>query len=545
MSEPGENKKQEPLLNVNNIVVRPLPKKDSGLVKFLRKNCCIPQRWVFGIMGLVGLCNAYTMRVTLNIAITQMVNRTKNVSAHFDPDACPSDSDGMTSISNMSTANRPHAIFDWNEELQGFILSGFYYGYGLTQILGGYLAEKYEGKWTLGIGLLSTAIFTIITPAVTRAGGATWLFILRVVIGMGEGPTIPALTIMMARWTPPDQRSFQGALIFGGSQLGNMIGSFLSGIIMADGRDWAYVFYFFGGCGIVWFIVWSLLVYNEPNVHPFITHEELDYLNKVVKRAKVTSVSDPVPWKAILRSPAALAVLCAGIGHDWGFYTMVSDLPKYMNDVLKFNVATIGTMTCLPFLAKWILGFVFGFTCDYGIKKGWHSPKTGRVIYTSIGSVVPAVCIILASYSGCNRTVAMGCFVVAVGCMGAYVSGVKVNILDIAPNYAGTISAFINTVTTLAGIISPYLIGLLTPDSTLVQWRRAFWICFAVMIGSNILYAFLAKGSQQWWDDVRQFGYPSDWKHGPIIKDKIPEEPESIKLCKKENDDEKEKENKV
>lgn len=42
-------------------------------------------------MGLLGVCNAYTMRVCLNLAITQMVNRTKTGAEHFDPNACPDD----------------------------------------------------------------------------------------------------------------------------------------------------------------------------------------------------------------------------------------------------------------------------------------------------------------------------------------------------------------------------------------------------------------------------------------------------------------------
>lgn len=71
-----------------------------------------------------------------------------------------------------------------------------------------------------------------------------------------QGPTMPALMIMLARWVPPHERSFQGALVFGGAQIGNIFGSFMSGILLADGRDWAYVFYFFGGFGIFWFVMW-------------------------------------------------------------------------------------------------------------------------------------------------------------------------------------------------------------------------------------------------------------------------------------------------
>lgn len=48
--------------------------------------------------------------------------------------------------------------------------------------------------------------------------------------------------------------------------------------------------------------------------------------------------------------------------------------------------------------------------------------------------------------------------------MGGFYSSVKINAMDIAPNYAGTCSAFVNGIGALSGIVTPYLIGLLTPD---------------------------------------------------------------------------------
>lgn len=40
----------------------------------------------------------------------------------------------------------------------------------------------------------------------------------------------------------------------------------------------------------------------------------------------------------------------------------------------------------------------------------------------------------------------------------------QVNCLDIAPNNIATVTSVSNTASTLTGIISPYLVGLLTPD---------------------------------------------------------------------------------
>lgn len=55
------------------------------------------------------------------------------------------------------------------------------------------------------------------------------------------------------------------------------------------------------------------------------------------------SVQDlgPMPWKAILTSVPVWALIIGEIGHDWGLYTMVTDLPKYMSDVIKFNPAEV------------------------------------------------------------------------------------------------------------------------------------------------------------------------------------------------------------
>jgi MFS transporter, ACS family, solute carrier family 17 (sodium-dependent inorganic phosphate cotransporter), other len=48
--------------------------------------------------------------------------------------------------------------------------------------------------------------------------------------------------------------------------------------------------------------------------------------------------------------------------------------------------------------------------------------------------------------------------------MGGFYSSVKINAMDIAPNYAGTCSALANGIAAVSGIITPYLVGILTPD---------------------------------------------------------------------------------
>lgn len=74
----------------------------------------------------------------------------------------------------------------------------------------------------------------------------------------------------------------------------------------------------------------------------------------------------------------------------------------------------------------------------------------------------PAVFILAAAYSGCDRVQSVAMFTIGMGFMGTFYSGLKVNAIDLAPNFAGTIMSFVNGIGALTGIFVPYLIGILT-----------------------------------------------------------------------------------
>lgn len=79
------------------------------------------------------------------------------------------------------------SVYDWDSETQGWILGSFFYGYILTQVPGGYLARRYGAKWLLGLGILGTVIFTLLTPLAADMG-AGYLIAVRILEGIGEVP---------------------------------------------------------------------------------------------------------------------------------------------------------------------------------------------------------------------------------------------------------------------------------------------------------------------------------------------------------------------
>ena len=55
-------------------------------------------------------------------------------------------------------------------------------------------------------GVLITAVFTLVTPAAANTS-LTLLYVVRIIEGLGEGVTFPAMLAMISRWSAPEERS--------------------------------------------------------------------------------------------------------------------------------------------------------------------------------------------------------------------------------------------------------------------------------------------------------------------------------------------------
>lgn len=280
------------------------------------------------------------------------------------------------------------------------------------------LAEKFGGKYSLGLGMLSTAIFTLLTPVVVKWGEATGLIVLRILMGLGEGTTFPALNAMLAQWTPPEERSVIGSLVFAGAQLGTVFANAISGEILHN-YSWPVVFYVFGGIGVLWFIVWVLICYNNPYEHPFISEREKNYLHERMNE-HTHQKPPPVPWRHMLSSGPLWALIAAQVGHDWGFFTLVTDLPKYMSSVLKYTIASNGYVSALPYLVMWFCSIGSSWLADWMITRGVMSRTNVRKLGTTIASIGPGLFIIAASYAKCDRILAVAMFTIGMALMGTY-----------------------------------------------------------------------------------------------------------------------------
>jgi len=74
-----------------------------------------------------------------------------------------------------------------------------------------------------------------------------------------------------------------------------------------------------------------------------------------------------------------------------------------------------------------------------------------------------------ASFVGCDKFAATICFTLAMALMGFSYPSIRINSLDLSPNYSASIMALVNGLGSLSGMASPYVVGVLTPNVSRVH----------------------------------------------------------------------------
>ena len=389
---------------------------------------------------------------------------------------------------NMSVAIIPMAEeFKWDQTTKGIVLSSFFYGYLATQVLGGWLADRYGGKVVLGFGVLWWSIFTLLTPPAAAVSLAV-LFIARVGMGFGEGVAFPAIYNLFAHWVPVRERARSVALNTSGIPLGT-VGALLLTPAIVLRWGWQAVFYSFGMLGFFWFVLWYFLVADSPETHPTIHPSEVQLI-----RAHSPSApkNEKIPWGLLLSKAPVWAIIINHFCSNWGFYVILTWLPTYFKQALGADLSKVGIYTVLPWLAMFLMGNVAGWTADSLLKAGF-SLTFVRKLMQSIGFLGAATFLSLISgVTTITQAIVYMCCTLGLGAFA--LSGFGVNHLDIGPRYAGILLGFSNTAGTIPGIIGVTLTGFIL-DAT-GSWSLVFLISAGIYVFGAIVWLLFATGER-------------------------------------------------
>ncbi|VDL64911.1 unnamed protein product [Nippostrongylus brasiliensis] len=300
-------------------------------------------RFTLALVCFFGCLVTYTLRTNMSFAIVCMAveNKTTEV-VEGAVSKC-----GKEITASSSSNSGVTGEFEWSKAVQGQILGAFFWGYLGSQVLGGYLATRFGGKRVILTTILGSSLITLASPVAARTH-AYILAGLRVAIGFLQGATFPAMHTMWSVWGPPLELSVLTGVTYAGAQIGNVFVLPLSGFLCQYGFDggWPSIFYTLGIIGVIWCVVWMIVVSDRPSTHPRISEVEKEYITKAVEAA----------------------VWACWFGHfagDWGAYTMLVSLPSFLKDVLGLDLSSLGILSAIPYIAYFVVINVGGVLADF------------------------------------------------------------------------------------------------------------------------------------------------------------------------------------
>ena len=397
---------------------------------------------------------------------------------------------------NISVAIIPmQQQFGWSEAQVGIVFSSFYFGYMFTMILGGYLADKYGGKYVLGFGVLAWSLFTFLTPIFAYQGFFA-IFLIRVLLGLGEGVAFPSIHSLYARWIPFTERTRVIAITNSGISVGTVFGFALTTIIITM-YSWELVFYLFGLLGIIWSFFWFKGFSSMPSENKKISDYEL---SKILNEAPSSENAKKVPFKNLISNLPFLAITVATFCNNWVLFTFVSYMPKYVNSDISIGGLGISLesdtfliLIILPAVIGVISLLVGGFIVDILIKQGLKV-IVARKLFNSIGFFGAGVLIYLIPYqTSVEITLILLCLINF--CIGMAAGGFGVNHADIGPNYTGNLFGIAGSIGMIAAVFSPLAAGFILENTN--SWFLIFNISTIVLFFGGLFYLFFSSANKQ------------------------------------------------
>uniref|UniRef100_A0A1B0GHQ8 Major facilitator superfamily (MFS) profile domain-containing protein n=2 Tax=Lutzomyia longipalpis TaxID=7200 RepID=A0A1B0GHQ8_LUTLO len=337
-----------------------------------------------------------------------------------------------------------------------------------------------------GIGIGTSIILSLVSL------GAAKLGIYPLVVGV----SFPSIQEVYSNWAPEYEKTRMAGIVQNGSQIGAFTSFLLSGVLV-EYFGWESVFYFFGGIGCLWFLLWMIYIKRDPASDPRISRKERDFIESNRKKENHKKYAK-VPWKLFLTSKAVWAQTVCSSCDAFTTFTYLTQIPSYLNDVLGFNMGATGFFSAAPFLMFILLTPVASTLSDFLLSSKLLSTVNVRKLFIVCGMLMGTICLIIMSNATDMMTIWV-CLIVAVGTTSLTKCAYFTNPLDIAPAYASVVMGFSNTIATIPGVVAPTLAGFIVRNGTREEWRIVFYIAAGLTLFGMAYSVLFGQGEVQEW----------------------------------------------
>lgn len=370
--------------------------------------------------------------------------------------------------------------FGFSTITMGWIFFAFQISYALFQIPGGWLGDRYGPRRALTLVVTWWSAFTALTVMAWSAGS---MIVIRFLFGMGEAGAFPIATRSLSRWMLPSERGWAQGVTHAGARLGAALTPVLVAFLILH-FGWRAPFLIFAVVGLVWAAAWFLYYRDTPREHGSVNEGELEKIESALGTR--SAVRKSVPWKQLLSNHQIWLLSAMYFCYGYSIVTFLAWFPKYLDDARGLELAEMGMYASVP-LAAGVLGDLAGGWFSDGLLKRSGNLKMARRLVAVAGFLIAGIMVPLAALAG-DPLVSIGFFALAVFGLELTVGVSWAVTLDVGGEYAGSVSAVMNTFGNTAGALTSVATGYLV---THVGWTSAFYVVAAFSLMGAVLFLWL------------------------------------------------------
>ncbi len=250
----------------------------------------------------------------------------------------------------------------WTETDYGQLTAVFQFGYALMLPIAGRLIDWLGLRFGYALAVLVWGLSSICH---TFAGNLFQFSLARLGLGLGEAANFPAAIKAVADWFPRKERALATGIFNSGTNVGALIAPLIVPIVVAK-FGWHSAFLVTGSFSLSWIVFW-LIFYREPEVHPRVSPAELALIRSDSTQEEVVKI----PYLQLLRKRAAWAFLIGKFFTDpvWWFYLFW--IPGFLATNYQVDLQHIGPPLVVIYLAADVGSVLGGWLSSRLLKHGW------------------------------------------------------------------------------------------------------------------------------------------------------------------------------
>lgn len=374
--------------------------------------------------------------------------------------------------------------FGINGSQMGLIASAFLWTYAMLQMPIGSVIDRVGVRWVNRAGAFLWALASFASAA---AGGLGMLLVSRLILGVGEAPTVPAGWKAIGQWFPRHERGTATAIFDGCAKASNVLGIPVMAFLVAT-FSWHAAFLFTGALSIGYLVVWWLL-YRTPKqalAAGRLSQAEFDYIRVGGAEDEDANASGSLGGIGyLLRRRKTWGLALGYASYTYAYYVLLTWLPGYLEKQFGVKLLAGGLYTMIPWLVAVAAQFAIGgVVMDKLIARSGDVTKARRVVL--VVSMLVSLAIVGAAYAG---SVPVALIFLSIGAAGLAVSvpaGSSIVALIAPDGYTGTLGGIVNFIANLLGIAAPIVTGAVF-DAT-GSFAGAFIVTGVVLLAGIACY---------------------------------------------------------